>query len=210
MLPASTIYFSPILLSVFPVWATLRRNTAGCAAAGERLEEDLLVLAGLSVPSLQAQSGYRLNVVRVKPADRGGQDFVCVSPYTVTECEKQVAILQPVLHRYNAEKLGKWTWVLVRSADWKQFVPQLYLNPDSPAFSHLEMRQTFLEEALLVLKPDRQVELLKIWHIPFDRFLDYAITHELGHAFCNEPDEVKAERAGQGLLVKRERDQMDV
>jgi hypothetical protein len=61
------------------------------------------------------------------------------------------------------------------------------------------MRQTFVEEVLLVPKPEREVELFNIWHVPFDRFLEFAITHELGHAFCNEPDEIKADRAGQRL-----------
>jgi len=50
-----------------------------------------------------------------------------------------------------------------------------------------------------VSKPQRQIELLDIWHIPFDQFLEFAITHELGHAFCNQPDEVKADKAGQKL-----------
>jgi hypothetical protein len=31
------------------------------------------------------------------------------------------------------------------------------------------------------------------------RFLDFAICHELGHAFCQESDEIKAERLGQRL-----------
>ena len=149
--------------------------------------------------SIQAQSDSHLNVIKVKLANSGGQEFVCVSPYTVPQCEKQVEMLRPVLHRYNAERLGKWTWVLVRSEDWKRIAWQLHLEANSPAFSNLQMRQTFLEEALLVPKRGRQIELLDIWHIPFDQFLEFAITHELGHALCNESDERKADRAGQQL-----------
>jgi hypothetical protein len=52
---------------------------------------------------------------------------------------------------------------------------------------------------LLVPKPRRQIELLDIWHIPFDQFLEFAITHELGHAFCDESDERRADRAGERL-----------
>jgi hypothetical protein len=52
---------------------------------------------------------------------------------------------------------------------------------------------------LLVVKPQRQLELLKKWIIPFDKFLDFTVSHELGHAFCGESDEMKAERAGQRL-----------
>jgi hypothetical protein len=61
------------------------------------------------------------------------------------------------------------------------------------------MRQTFLEEVLLMPRPQRQIELVNLWHIPFDQFLDFAVTHELGHAFCKEPDEIAAEKAGQRL-----------
>jgi len=159
----------------------------------------LCLLAGLFVISNRALSASHLNVVRLKFANSGGQEFMCVSPYTIPQCEEQVARLQPVLHRYNAETLGKWTWVLVRSEDWKQILTELHLDSNSPAFSNLEMRQTFLEEVLLVPKPERQIELLDKWQIPLDQFLDFAITHELGHAFCNVSDERKADRAGQKL-----------
>jgi len=158
----------------------------------------LCLLAGLFV-SMQAQSDSPLDVVRLKVADFGEQEFVCVSPYTIPQCAERVAMLRPILHRYNAETLGKWTWVLVRSEDWKRILGQLHLDVNSPAFSNLQMRQTFLEDVLLVSKPQRQLELLDIWHIPFDQFLEFAITHELGHAFCNESDEVKAHKAGQQL-----------
>jgi hypothetical protein len=52
---------------------------------------------------------------------------------------------------------------------------------------------------LLVLKPKRDLELMTKWNIPFDKFLDFAVTHELGHAFCQESDEIKAERFDQRL-----------
>lgn len=35
--------------------------------------------------------------------------------------------------------------------------------------------------------------------VPFDQFLDLAVTHELGHAMCGESDEIKAERFGREL-----------
>ena len=88
---------------------------------------------------------------------------------------------------------------MVRSQDWKQLTSQLHLNPSSPAFSQLEYHQTFLDEALIVLEPKRELELLTRWSIPFDQFLAFAVSHELGHAFCNEPDESKAERFGERL-----------
>jgi len=153
----------------------------------------------LLLTSIEALADDHLHVIRLTLATSSGQEFVCVSPYTIPECKRQVSVLRPVLDRYHAELAGKWTWVLVRSEDWNQITTQLHLNPNSPAFSHLDMRQTFFEEVLLTPKPDRQMQLLEIWHIPFPEFLDVAVTHELGHALCHEPDEAKADRAGQRL-----------
>jgi hypothetical protein len=34
------------------------------------------------------------------------------------------------------------------------------------------------------------------WNISFDKFLYFAVSHELGHASCQESDEIKAERFG--------------
>src|SRR5262249_33305827 len=160
----------------------------------------LVSLFATAVPGpLQAQSASHLNALRARLSTQAGQEFFCVGPYSVPECETQTAFLQAVLRKYDAERLGKWSWVLVRSEDWKQIVSQLHLDPASPAFSHLEYRQTFLDESLLVIKPKRRLELLTKWNIPFDQFLDFAVTHELGHAFCQESDEIKAERFGQHL-----------
>ena len=124
---------------------------------------------------------------------------MCVRPFAVDEWVRQIALLQPVLDRFHTESLGKWTFVLVGSDDWKRIAEHMHVDPNSPAFSHLEMRQTFLEEALLTPKPARQLELLDQWHIPFGQLLDFAVSHELGHVFCREPDEIKAEQAAQRL-----------
>lgn len=163
-----------------------------------RFRYGLCLLVGLLV-AMQAHSEPQLSVIKLKLANSGGQEFMCVSPYTIPQCEEQVAMLRPVLHRYNAETLGKWTWVLIKSEDWKRITGELQLNANSPAFSNLQMRQSFFEEVLFVSKPQRQIELLDIWHIPFAQFLEVAITHELGHAFCNESDERKADKAGKQL-----------
>jgi len=160
----------------------------------------LVCLLVLACPwLLEAQSASHVNALRVSPATSAGQEFFCVGPYPVAECETQTAFLQAVLRKYDAERLGKWSWILIRSEDWKQFVSQFHLDPASPAFSHLGNRQTFFDEALLVFKPKRELELVAKWNISFDRFLDFAVTHELGHAFCQESDEIKAERFGQRL-----------
>ncbi len=148
---------------------------------------------------LNAQSDSHLNALKIRSTTPGAQEFFCVGPYSVPECETQIALLQPVLRKYDSERLGKWSWILIRSEDWKQFAFQLHLDPASPAFSHLGNRQTFFDEALLVFKPKREVELITKWNISFDRLLDFVVSHELGHALCQESDEIKAERFGQRL-----------
>jgi hypothetical protein len=127
------------------------------------------------------------------------QRFVCNTGYKVSECLQQLASLKSALVPYNAEKLGAWTWVLVKSEDWKPIVRRLGGNTDSPAFTVLEKRQTFLEEALFVPVGGRQVELLRVWSVPLDKFLDFAITHELGHGICNTTDESRADTFGRLL-----------
>ena len=160
----------------------------------------LVCLLVLALPGLlKAQSASHVNALRVRLATSAGQEFFCVGSYSVPACETQTAFLQAVLQKYDAERLGKWSWILIRSEDWKQFVSQLHLDPASPAFSHLGNRQTFFDEALLVFKPKRELEFITKWNISFDRFLDFAVTHELGHAFCQESDEIKAEHFSQRL-----------
>ena len=159
----------------------------------------VLLFPALFLSSVQAQADYHLQIVKPTVGGFFGQRFLCAKPYSIAECDKQVVILQAALRRYPIEGLGQWTWVIVRSDDWKPILTRVQMDPNSPAFSILERHQTFVEEALLVANPKRRLELLNKWHIPFDKFLDFAISHELGHAFCSESDEIKAERLGQGL-----------
>jgi hypothetical protein len=113
-----------------------------------------------------------------------------------------VAVLRSVLDKYPAQALEPWTWVLVRSEDWKPILLARGLDSDSPAFSLLEKRETFIEEVLLtdmIYVQRRRVELLRKWQLPGDALLELAITHELGHALCNTREEAKADHYGQAL-----------
>jgi hypothetical protein len=163
-------------------------------------------LCGVSVfltYSVVAQADYHLNIIRSRVTNDARQTFLCAVPYTVADCEKQVVMLQTTLHRYQAEKLGQWTWVLVRSEDWKPILERVHMDPNSPAFSILERRQTFFEDALLVPNPKRQNELMSKWGTGLDRLLDLAITHELGHAVCNDSDETRADQFGKRLRQRQ-------
>jgi Zn-dependent peptidase ImmA (M78 family) len=43
------------------------------------------------------------------------------------------------------------------------------------------------------------VELIKQWSLSMDDLLNLAVTHELGHALCNERNERKADANGEQL-----------
>lgn len=127
------------------------------------------------------------------------QHFVCNTGYSQERCREQMKVLRGVIGRYAGEALGEWTWVLVRSGDWKEIKSRLGLDPASPAFSVLNLRQTFVEEALVAPVPGRSAELIKHWSSSIDELLQLAVTHEMGHALCNEEDEHRADANGRVL-----------
>ena len=151
----------------------------------------LLLLSPISAAS-QSSSQPLSQATAAVPQQR----FVCNTGYTAAECSAQMAVLRPVLDRYGANRLGEWTWVLVRSGDWKRMKERLGLDPDSPAFSYLPARETFFEEALVVPVPGRSAELMRHWESSMADLLVLAVTHELGHGLCGERDEHKADANG--------------
>jgi hypothetical protein len=64
------------------------------------------------------------------------QRFVCNTGYTQEKCHKDVAVLRSALAKYPIAQLGNWTWILVRSEDWKAILVPGGLDPDSPAFTY--------------------------------------------------------------------------
>jgi hypothetical protein len=127
------------------------------------------------------------------------QHFVCNVGYTLEKCRQDIAVLERTLAKYPVAELGNWTWILVRSDDWKAIVLPRGLDPDSPAFTFYAKRETFIEEALVTQVPVRGRELLLKWNMSMRDLLDFAISHELGHALCNDKDEWNANRVGQLL-----------
>jgi hypothetical protein len=74
------------------------------------------------------------------------------------------------------------------------------IDPDSPAFTYLPKRETFIEEALVAIVPQRAGELILRWQMSTDDLRELAVAHELAHVLCNEPNEEKANRAARTLL----------
>jgi hypothetical protein len=130
------------------------------------------------------------------------QYFHCNTGYTLEPCREQIAVLKTVVAKFPTEALGEWTWVLVRSQDWKALSRTLGLNPDSPAFTCLDTRTTFIEEALVAKVPGRASELIARWHMGMTDLLNFAVEHEMGHALCHSGDEDKANHIA-GILEQR-------
>jgi len=151
-----------------------------------------LVLTQWMTPAVTAQT-RRLRVVRVQiQLDDDFPEaiqFFCAQLYKQDHCKKDVLALRGELARYPVEQLGLWSFVLVPSGDWRDLVRDMIRDPGSPAITMLEHRTTVFEEALFSASGSRRGELLRKFKIPADALLELAVSHELGHALCQEKDE---------------------
>ena len=131
------------------------------------------------------------------------QKFVCNTGYSRKQCDEEMLVLKRALANYRASDLGEWTWVLVRSEDWKLLLLARGLNPGTAALTAVGAKTTFFEGALVAGPSGRVSELIDIWHISRDGLLDLAVRHELGHVLCKDANEWKADRVAR-LLEQRE------
>jgi hypothetical protein len=127
------------------------------------------------------------------------QKFFCRPGYDVYECERRTAQLKAVLIRYQTGAPKHWRWVIVRSEDWQPLVQSLQLDRESPAFTKITERETFLEDALFFAQPGRTDELVRRFRTPFDQLLSLAVSHELAHAICHGGSEAIANRVAEQL-----------
>lgn len=93
----------------------------------------------------------------------------------------------------------QWTFVLAGSACWRQTVKELGGDPESPAFSELSARVTVLKDELFENADSQQAMLARRFGLPPGSILDYAVTHETGHAICGERQENAADKYGLDL-----------
>jgi hypothetical protein len=130
------------------------------------------------------------------------QQFVCNTGFGTEECHRVMVMLRRVLARYNAEQLGDWTWVVVRTEDWKKLMKARQFSVDAPAITYLPHRQTFFDEALFSKASLRTMELDATWNMSMEELLDKAVRHELAHALCGERSEVEAARIEDRLRIQ--------
>jgi hypothetical protein len=162
------------------------------------LLQTLILAAGFTMLSPRA-------LTAATPEERlTDQHFFCNTGYTQNACLEQIATLKNVVAKFPTEALGEWTWVLVRSQDWKTLIKVVGLHPDSPAFTCLEKRTTFIEEALVASVPGgRAGELISRWHMGTSELLNTAVAHEMGHALCSTLNEDKANHVAEILEQHR-------
>lgn len=180
-----------------------QESCAACGPTGACRRSKLSLLAGILMAVPLVLSGYPLaaqtNSSAIAQKQVSQQHFACDVGYTPRECQVAITVIRKTLTRYPVEALGEWTWVLVRTEDWKRLLSERRFDSNRPAFSYLPKRETFLDGALVVKQSMRGVELSAIWHMAIEDLLDLAIRHELAHALCNDPDENKANRAAVAL-----------
>jgi len=124
------------------------------------------------------------------------QSFLCDDKLALDDCKGETAILQSHLQAFPVSQLGAWTWVLIRSDRWKD----LGLDPSSPAYTSIEDRLTLIDESMLVIKNAiRTEELERKFELPLPQLIDFAITHEMGHALCGFKDEGRADAVARRL-----------
>jgi hypothetical protein len=163
-------------------------------ACAQRLLPIVGVLVAIAVP-LCGQSAPPAATSSL-PQD---QHFACNTGYTRATCHTQMQQLAAHLGQYRDELPSDWTWVLVRSQDWHGILLRLGRDPQSPAFTVLDQRSTFLSEALIAPDAYSGAALLRTFKVPLDGILDVAITHELGHAYCDDKREGEADHFGERL-----------
>jgi hypothetical protein len=165
-----------------------------------KLQSYLVIAAKILLAALPQQQWAN---AALPPTEPTGQRFVCNTGYTVEKCREDIAVLRKTLAKYPVAELGTWTWILVRSEDWKAIVLPRGLGPNSPAFTYYEKHETFIEEALVAEVPVRCGQLSIEWRMSMPDLLDFAVAHELGHALCNEKDETKTNRIAHMLQQQK-------
>jgi hypothetical protein len=124
------------------------------------------------------------------------QSFLCDDKLATGDCKSEIAILRSHMQAFPVAQLGAWTWVLLRADRWRE----LGLDSSSPAYTSIEDRLTLIDESMLVIKNAiRTEELERKFELPLPELIDFAVTHEMGHALCGFKDEGRADAVGRRL-----------
>src|ERR1700751_2820103 len=88
---------------------------------GHRERCSVKLRAGLRIAAQVLLVAFQSQAVAEAGPPVGGPapPFFCNPVYSLTRSKADMAVLRKSLARYPVAELGEWTWVLVRSADWK-------------------------------------------------------------------------------------------
>src|SRR5215469_17357648 len=164
-----------------------------------KLPTFFLVLFAAVAIQAQEPKFYR---VELAAADSLPQSlhFFCAQGYDQQECRQDVAALRKALAPYPLQLLGEWSFYLVLAPDWKPLARSHGGPAVSPAFTLLLGHSTVLDRSLFSGSADRNIELEKWSGMPVGpAFVDFALTHELGHGICQEKNERLANDYGKEL-----------
>ena len=159
----------------------------------------------LCLSQLSAQT-TSIQVTDVQPNDlssipAGQVTISCTTNYDPTLCLASANRLAKVLRHYPTTRLGDWKFVVASSEHWQQIVKALGGDPESPAFTELTTHVTVLEGALFETSDLRRAGLAQHYGQTVSGLLDYAVSHEIGHAICREHDERLAEAYARDLRM---------
>jgi hypothetical protein len=166
------------------------------SSVSAKLATSLLTLALVVILPATGLSQSK-SILRTYPAGNWGtQTFLCDNKLAAGDCTTEIAVFKSHLQAFPAAQLGAWTWVLIRSDRWND----LGLDVASPAYTAIEERLTLIDESMLVEKSAiRTEELMRKFELPLPKLVDFAITHEMGHALCGFKEEGKADEVGRRL-----------
>jgi hypothetical protein len=164
------------------------------------VKTSVLIAVLFAVSAAQTQN---LKMIAVRfPANSSTPNnvqFLCSQKYERTECVRDATALHAAIAQYPVELLGNWSFVLIPADDWKALVRGQGGDPVSPAFSMLDQRLTLLDGSLFVASVGGNKELLERFGKIGPALVDLAVTHEMGHAICQEKNERHADDYGKEL-----------
>ena len=163
----------------------------------------VMVAALLCFSNLNAQT-TSIKVTEIQRSElsstlAGPVTISCTTDYDPAQCVASANALAKVLQRYPTTRLGDWRFVLASAEHWQQIVKSLGGDTESPAFTEFDGRVTILEGTLFEGADSRKANLAQRYGQTPGGLLDFAISHEIGHAICREHDEKLADAYGLAL-----------
>jgi hypothetical protein len=160
-----------------------------------------LLVSSLLIAS--SATGQSLQVIPVDLTHAGPTPstihFYCSKDYDRGQCTRDVVELQQLLCQFPLIQLGEWSIVLATRQETRHLQHPNGDLTETPALTYLKHRTSIFEGDLFTADPQRTAELLQMYGRNSIDLRLWAVSHELGHALCQESDERRAEDYGRQL-----------